>query len=124
MALFVGRPGASFDDADDVLPMVADAARLAPVTPGAHDATADASALVAASPIEIRSRIGYMPESDAHIPGMTAVSFVAYCGQLAGLPPADRDWCERRDSNPHAFRRRNLNPVRLPIPPRPQWRAS
>ena len=26
-------------------------------------------------------------------------------------------WCERRDSNPHAFRRWNLNPVRLPIPP-------
>jgi ABC-2 type transport system ATP-binding protein len=44
---------------------------------------------VAASPIEIRSRIGYMPESDAHIPGMTAVAFVAYCAQLAGLPPAD-----------------------------------
>jgi len=44
---------------------------------------------VAVSPIEIRSRIGYMPESDAHIPGMTAVAFVAYCGQLAGLPPAD-----------------------------------
>jgi ABC-2 type transport system ATP-binding protein len=30
-----------------------------------------------------------MPESDAHIPGMNAVAFVAYCGQLAGLPPAD-----------------------------------
>ena len=44
---------------------------------------------VAASPLEIRSRLGYMPESDAHIPGMTAVAFVAYCGQLAGLPPAD-----------------------------------
>jgi ABC-2 type transport system ATP-binding protein len=44
---------------------------------------------VAADPLAIRSRIGYMPESDAHIPGMTAVSFVAYCGQLAGLPPAD-----------------------------------
>ena len=37
----------------------------------------------------IRSRVGYMPESDAHIPGMNAVSFVAYCGQLAGLPRAD-----------------------------------
>jgi ABC-2 type transport system ATP-binding protein len=44
---------------------------------------------VAASPLEIRSRIGYMPESDAHIPGMNAVSFVAYCGQLSGLPAAD-----------------------------------
>ena len=28
-----------------------------------------------------------------------------------------RFWCERRDSNPHAFRRQNLNLVRLPIPP-------
>ena len=41
------------------------------------------------SPLSIRSRIGYMPESDAHIPGMNAVSFVAYCGELAGLPRAD-----------------------------------
>jgi ABC-2 type transport system ATP-binding protein len=44
---------------------------------------------VKTSPMKIRSRIGYMPESDAHIPGMTAVAFVAYCGELAGLPPAD-----------------------------------
>ena len=44
---------------------------------------------VAERPIEIRGRIGYMPESDAHIPGMNAVSFVAYCGQLAGLPAVD-----------------------------------
>jgi ABC-2 type transport system ATP-binding protein len=38
-------------------------------------------------PIEIRTRLGYMPESDAHIPGMNAVTFVAYCGELSGLPP-------------------------------------
>jgi len=44
---------------------------------------------VAARPHEIRARLGYMPETDAHIPGMNAVSFVAYCGQLAGLPPVD-----------------------------------
>ena len=44
---------------------------------------------VAASPLEIRARVGYMPESDAHIPGMNAVSFVAYCGELAGLPATD-----------------------------------
>ena len=44
---------------------------------------------LAASPLEIRARVGYMPESDAHIPGMNAVSFVAYCGELAGLPRAD-----------------------------------
>jgi ABC-2 type transport system ATP-binding protein len=44
---------------------------------------------VAKHPLEIRSRIGYMPETDGHIPGMNAVSFVAYCGQLAGLPAVD-----------------------------------
>jgi ABC-2 type transport system ATP-binding protein len=44
---------------------------------------------VRTSPLEIRARIGYMPESDAHIPGMNAVSFVGYCGELAGLPRVD-----------------------------------
>jgi len=44
---------------------------------------------VAVSPLEIRARTGYMPENDAHIPGMNAVSFVAYCGELAGLPRTD-----------------------------------
>jgi ABC-2 type transport system ATP-binding protein len=38
---------------------------------------------------DIRARVGYMPESDAHIPGMNAVTFVGYCGQLAGLPAVD-----------------------------------
>src|SRR3954452_2470238 len=44
---------------------------------------------VAVAPLEIRARTGYMPETDAHIPGMNAVSFVAYCGELAGLPRVD-----------------------------------
>jgi ABC-2 type transport system ATP-binding protein len=44
---------------------------------------------VAEKPLEVRARLGYMPESDGHIPGMNAVTFVAYCGQLAGLPRAD-----------------------------------
>src|SRR6476469_6546478 len=44
---------------------------------------------VAHAPLAIRARIGYMPESASHIPGMNAVSFVAYCGQLAGLPAVD-----------------------------------
>jgi ABC-2 type transport system ATP-binding protein len=44
---------------------------------------------VATSPLEIRARVGYMPENDAHIPGMNAVSFVGYCGELAGLPRVD-----------------------------------
>jgi ABC-2 type transport system ATP-binding protein len=44
---------------------------------------------VAEEPLAIRARVGYMPESDAHIPGMNAVQFVAYCGELAGLPRVD-----------------------------------
>src|SRR6187549_42482 len=44
---------------------------------------------VAQSPLAIRARIGYMPENDAHIPGMSAVSFVAYCGELSGMAAAD-----------------------------------
>jgi len=43
---------------------------------------------VAAESLRVRARVGYMPEHDAHIPGMTAVRFVAYCGELAGLPRA------------------------------------
>jgi len=35
----------------------------------------------------IRQKIGLMPEQDCHIPGMTAVQFVAYAGELAGMPP-------------------------------------
>src|ERR1700745_3303908 len=44
---------------------------------------------VAASPVEIRARIGYMPENDGHIPGLNAVEFVSYCAELSGLPRAD-----------------------------------
>jgi ABC-2 type transport system ATP-binding protein len=41
---------------------------------------------VAREPLAIRQRIGLMPEQDCHIPGMNAVSFVAYAGELAGMP--------------------------------------
>jgi ABC-2 type transport system ATP-binding protein len=44
---------------------------------------------VADRPLEVRASIGYMPENDGHIPGMNAVTFVAYAAQLAGLPKAD-----------------------------------
>ena len=44
---------------------------------------------VRSASLEIRSRVGYMPENDAQIPGMTAVSFVAYCAELSGLPAGD-----------------------------------
>ncbi|NLH99258.1 MAG: ABC transporter ATP-binding protein [Chthonomonadales bacterium] len=36
--------------------------------------------------LQIRQRIGLMPEQDCHIPGMNAVTYVAYTGELAGMP--------------------------------------
>jgi ABC-2 type transport system ATP-binding protein len=38
------------------------------------------------SPLEVRRRIGYMPEVDCHLPEMTASVFVAFAGELSGLP--------------------------------------
>jgi ABC-2 type transport system ATP-binding protein len=37
---------------------------------------------------KIRSLVGYMPENDAFISTMSAVSFVQMMGELSGLPPA------------------------------------
>jgi hypothetical protein len=39
--------------------------------------------------------------------------------KIARMPLISR-WCGRRDLNPHDLRHWNLNPARLPIPPRPQ----
>src|SRR5262245_41634303 len=39
-----------------------------------------------ARPLEVRRRIGYMPEVDCHISGMTGAAFVAFAGELSGLP--------------------------------------
>lgn len=36
----------------------------------------------------IRQRVGLMPEQDCHMPGLTAVSYVTYAGELAGMPSA------------------------------------
>jgi ABC-2 type transport system ATP-binding protein len=33
-----------------------------------------------------RQKIGMMPEQDCHIPGLSAVGFVAYAGELSGMP--------------------------------------
>jgi len=40
----------------------------------------------ARDPLEVRRRIGYMPEVDCHVPGMTAAAFVAFAGELSGMP--------------------------------------
>ena len=34
----------------------------------------------------VRKQIGYMPETECLIPGMDAVTFVAYLGELSGMP--------------------------------------
>jgi ABC-2 type transport system ATP-binding protein len=39
----------------------------------------------ATRPLEVRRRIGYMPEVDCHLPGMTASAFVAFAGELSGM---------------------------------------
>lgn len=44
-------------------------------------------------PLEIRMQVGLMPEMDCHIPGMTAVEYTAYAGELSGMP---RDQAMRR----------------------------
>ena len=43
----------------------------------------------ARDPLAVRARVGYMPEDDAHLPGMTAVELCAYGAELAGLPPRE-----------------------------------
>ncbi len=39
--------------------------------------------------LDIRQQVGYMPENECHIPGMNAVGFVAYAGELCGMPASD-----------------------------------
>ncbi|HEY3266924.1 MAG TPA: ABC transporter ATP-binding protein [Armatimonadota bacterium] len=43
---------------------------------------------IATQGLKIRQRVGLMPELDCHIPGMNAVTFAAYAGELAGMPAA------------------------------------
>ncbi len=35
---------------------------------------------------EVRDRVGYMPENDAYLPGMSAVEMCVYAAELSGLP--------------------------------------
>jgi len=39
----------------------------------------------ARQPLAVRARVGLMPEVDCHIPGMNAIRFVAYAGELCGM---------------------------------------
>ena len=44
---------------------------------------------VADDPLAVRQHLGFVPEVDCHIPGMTAVAYIAYCGMLCGMPRTD-----------------------------------
>jgi len=37
-------------------------------------------------PLQVRARIGYMPESECMLPGLAGIDVVAFLGRLAGLP--------------------------------------
>ena len=43
----------------------------------------------AVSALEVRRRIGYMPEVDAYLPDLSAVQTVAFAGELSGLPQSE-----------------------------------
>ena len=40
-------------------------------------------------PLAVRARVGYMPEDDCHIPGLSAVEYVAFAARLSGFAPSD-----------------------------------
>jgi ABC-2 type transport system ATP-binding protein len=40
-------------------------------------------------PLDVRQRIGYLPEGECHVAEMTAAELVSYAGELSGLPRAD-----------------------------------
>ena len=44
---------------------------------------------VARQPLDVRQKVGYMPEIDCHIPAMNAVSLTAYMGELCGMPQVE-----------------------------------
>lgn len=44
---------------------------------------------LAATPEQIRARVGYMPERDSHLPGLSGFEMVALLGRLSGLPERD-----------------------------------
>jgi len=43
----------------------------------------------ARTPLAVRQKVGYMPESDVYLPGLTGLEFAAFCGELSGLRPSD-----------------------------------
>ncbi len=43
----------------------------------------------AVEPLEVRQRVGYMPETDVYLPGLSGLELVAFCGQLSGMRRSD-----------------------------------
>jgi ABC-2 type transport system ATP-binding protein len=56
------------------------------IPPSAGGGTVLGHALGAGDGAELRRRVGFMPEADALVPGLTGVEYVALAGELYGLP--------------------------------------
>ncbi len=41
---------------------------------------------VSSAPLAARQRVGYMPENEAHFPGLTGFEAVSFAGRLSGMP--------------------------------------
>jgi ABC-2 type transport system ATP-binding protein len=41
------------------------------------------------APAEVRARVGYMPEGECYLSGLTAIELCAYAAELSGLPRAE-----------------------------------
>jgi len=56
------------------------------LTPTAGSGTVLGHPLAAGDGWQLRRKIGFMPEADALVPGMTGVEYVALAGELCGMP--------------------------------------
>ena len=90
--------------------------------PGLPERLLQASARAAKSPKAMaRHRVGSTDQRRQDGPSLSCGLGFATARHRSARPrsglAALLSWCSRRDLNPHGLPRRNLNPVRLPIPP-------
>src|SRR6185312_1327975 len=95
---------------------------------GAETVDADAVLKLVEPHIDLGVKLGCRDDDLVFALEAVGQSF-SYLHEHTSLPVLDyvsmpRAWCGRRDSNPHDFRHGNLNPARLPVPPRPQRAAK
>ena len=67
---------------------------------------------VARDGLAVRRAVGYMPERDSHVPGMTGFEFVAYSGWLIGMSWALLCWAVERTLERRAGLKREKEEVK------------